>query len=39
VDSYAAEPLSQITDLTLDDVIAADAWARAAARACVFESM
>ncbi len=39
VDSYAAEPLSQITDLTLDDVIAADAWARAAARAHVFESM
>ena len=39
VDSYAAQPLSQITDLTLDDVIAADAWARAAARAYVFESM
>ncbi|HEX6055745.1 MAG TPA: 1-deoxy-D-xylulose-5-phosphate reductoisomerase [Intrasporangium sp.] len=35
VDSYAAEPLSQITDLALDDVIAADAWARAAARARV----
>jgi len=41
VDSYAAEPLSQITDLTLDDVLTADAWAREAARARVdvFESM
>jgi 1-deoxy-D-xylulose-5-phosphate reductoisomerase len=39
VDSYAAEPLSQITDLALGDVLAADAWARAAARAHVFESM
>jgi 1-deoxy-D-xylulose-5-phosphate reductoisomerase len=35
VDSYAAEPLSQITDLTLDDVLTADAWAREAARARV----
>ncbi len=35
VDSYAAEPLSQITDLTLDDVLTADAWARAAARSRV----
>ena len=35
VDSYAAEPLSQITDLALDDVLAADAWARSAARARV----
>ncbi|WP_404387743.1 1-deoxy-D-xylulose-5-phosphate reductoisomerase [Humibacillus xanthopallidus] len=28
VDAYAAEPLSEVTDLTLDDVLAADAWAR-----------
>ena len=28
VDAYAAEPLSEITDLTLDDVLAADSWAR-----------
>jgi 1-deoxy-D-xylulose-5-phosphate reductoisomerase len=33
VDSYAAQPLSQVADLTLDDVLAADAWARAAAAA------
>ncbi|WP_414654880.1 1-deoxy-D-xylulose-5-phosphate reductoisomerase [Intrasporangium sp.] len=41
VDSYAAEPLSQITDLTLDDVLTADAWAReaAGARVDVFGSM
>jgi len=32
VDSYAAEPGSSVTDLTLDDVLAADAWARHAAR-------
>jgi 1-deoxy-D-xylulose-5-phosphate reductoisomerase len=35
VDSYAAEPLSQTADLALDDVLAADAWARATARARV----
>ncbi|HKX67319.1 MAG TPA: 1-deoxy-D-xylulose-5-phosphate reductoisomerase [Intrasporangium sp.] len=35
VDSYAAEPCSSATDLTLDDVLAADAWAREAARARV----
>jgi 1-deoxy-D-xylulose-5-phosphate reductoisomerase len=35
VDSYAAEPRSSATDLSLDDVLAADAWARAAARARV----
>jgi len=35
VDSYAAEPLSRIRDLTLDDVLAADAWGRAAAAAVV----
>ena len=33
VDSYAAEPGSSVRDLTLDDVLAADAWARDAARA------
>ncbi|AXG13741.1 1-deoxy-D-xylulose-5-phosphate reductoisomerase [Intrasporangium calvum] len=32
VDSYAAEPGSSVTDLTLDDVLGADAWARHAAR-------
>jgi 1-deoxy-D-xylulose-5-phosphate reductoisomerase len=32
VDAYAAEPGSSTTDLTLDDVLAADAWARRAAR-------
>ncbi len=32
VDAYAAEPLSEVTDLTLDDVLAADTWARDAAR-------
>ena len=32
VDAYAAEPASRVTDLTLDDVLAADAWARDAAR-------
>lgn len=31
VDAYAAEPASRVRDLTLDDVLAADAWARAAA--------
>ncbi len=31
VGSYAAQPLSQVANLTLDDVLAADAWARAAA--------
>ncbi|MDC5698150.1 1-deoxy-D-xylulose-5-phosphate reductoisomerase [Intrasporangium calvum] len=35
VDSYAAEPGSSVTDLTLADVLAADAWAREAARARV----
>ena len=35
VDAYAAEPASRVTDLTLDDVLAADAWAREAARARV----
>ena len=35
VDAYAAEPASRVRDLTLDDVLAADAWARAAARARV----
>ena len=33
VDSYATDPLSQVTDLTLEHVLAADAWARAAATA------
>jgi 1-deoxy-D-xylulose-5-phosphate reductoisomerase len=28
VDAYAAEPRSRVSDLTLDDVLAADAWAR-----------
>jgi 1-deoxy-D-xylulose-5-phosphate reductoisomerase len=32
VDAYAAEPASHVRDLTLDDVLAADAWARDAAR-------
>ena len=32
VEAYAAEPLSEVTDLTLDDVLAADRWAREAAR-------
>ncbi|HET8987492.1 MAG TPA: 1-deoxy-D-xylulose-5-phosphate reductoisomerase, partial [Humibacillus sp.] len=32
VEAYAAEPLSRVTDLTLEDVLAADAWAREAAR-------
>jgi len=31
VEAYAAEPASHVTDLTLDDVLAADAWAREAA--------
>ena len=31
VDAYAAEPASQGRELTLDDVLAADTWARAAA--------
>jgi 1-deoxy-D-xylulose-5-phosphate reductoisomerase len=31
VDAYAAEPGSRARDLTLDDVLAADSWARAAA--------
>jgi len=31
VEAYAAEPASHVTDLTLDDVLAADAWARKAA--------
>ncbi|WP_347351859.1 1-deoxy-D-xylulose-5-phosphate reductoisomerase [Intrasporangium sp.] len=33
VEAYAAEPRSGHTDLTLDDVLAADAWARGVARA------
>ncbi|MDN5796999.1 MAG: 1-deoxy-D-xylulose-5-phosphate reductoisomerase [Intrasporangium sp.] len=33
VDAYAAEPGSKLTDLTLDDVLAADEWARGAAGA------
>ena len=28
IEAYAAEPLSEVTDLTLDDVLAADTWAR-----------
>jgi 1-deoxy-D-xylulose-5-phosphate reductoisomerase len=35
IDSYAAEPASRVRDLTLDDVLAADAWARSAAGALV----
>lgn len=35
IDAYAAEPASHVRDLTLDDVLAADAWARAAAGALV----
>ncbi|KRF48215.1 1-deoxy-D-xylulose 5-phosphate reductoisomerase [Terrabacter sp. Soil811] len=35
VDAYAAEPASGVTDLTLDDVLAADAWARHAARSTI----
>lgn len=33
VDAYAAEPASSAADLALDDVLAADTWAREAARA------
>jgi 1-deoxy-D-xylulose-5-phosphate reductoisomerase len=33
VDEYAAQPSSEVRDLTLDDVLAADAWARKAASA------
>ncbi|EWT00349.1 1-deoxy-D-xylulose 5-phosphate reductoisomerase [Intrasporangium oryzae NRRL B-24470] len=32
VDAYAAEPGSRVADLSLDDVLTADRWARAAAR-------
>ncbi len=35
IDAYAAEPGSRVSDLSLDDVLAADAWARDAARARV----
>jgi len=35
VDAYAVEPASQVTDLALDDVLAADAWARHAARSTI----
>ena len=35
VEAYAAEPVSRVTDLTLDDVLAADRWARDAATALV----
>ncbi|MBC9821440.1 1-deoxy-D-xylulose-5-phosphate reductoisomerase [Terrabacter sp. MAHUQ-38] len=35
IDAYAAEPASAVRDLTLDDVLAADAWARATAGALV----
>ncbi len=31
VDAYAAEPASRVEELTLEDVLAADAWARATA--------
>jgi 1-deoxy-D-xylulose-5-phosphate reductoisomerase len=31
VDAYADEPASRVTDLTLEDVLAADAWARSTA--------
>jgi 1-deoxy-D-xylulose-5-phosphate reductoisomerase len=33
VDAYAAEPAFGVTDLSLDDVLGADAWARKAASA------
>jgi 1-deoxy-D-xylulose-5-phosphate reductoisomerase len=35
VESYAAEPASSVVDLTLDDVLAADRWARVTAEALV----
>ncbi|KRC89535.1 1-deoxy-D-xylulose 5-phosphate reductoisomerase [Terrabacter sp. Root85] len=35
VDAYAAEPASGVSDLTLDDVLAADAWARQTARSTI----
>ena len=35
VEAYAAEPVSRVTDLTLDDVLAADRWARDTATALV----
>ena len=35
VDAYAAEAASQAADLTLDDVLAADAWARSAAERAI----
>ncbi|MFM6849299.1 MAG: 1-deoxy-D-xylulose-5-phosphate reductoisomerase, partial [Terrabacter sp.] len=35
VDAYAAEPASQVRDLTLADVLAADAWARGAAERAI----
>jgi 1-deoxy-D-xylulose-5-phosphate reductoisomerase len=38
VEAYAAEPGSRVVDLTLDDVLAADRWARAAAEERVTSS-
>lgn len=38
VERYAAEPASRVSDLTLNDVLAADAWARESARAAVTRS-
>ena len=35
VDAYAAEPVARIGELTLEDVLAADAWARATAERLV----
>ena len=35
VDAYAVEPASRAADLTLDDVLAADAWARSAAQRAI----
>jgi 1-deoxy-D-xylulose-5-phosphate reductoisomerase len=35
VEAYAAEPLASVTDLTLDDVLAADRWARETARSTI----
>jgi 1-deoxy-D-xylulose-5-phosphate reductoisomerase len=35
VEAYAAEPLSKVADLTLDDVLAADRWARETARSTI----
>ncbi|MGO4597947.1 1-deoxy-D-xylulose-5-phosphate reductoisomerase [Terrabacter sp. 2RAF25] len=38
VDAYAAEPASRAADLTLDDVLAADTWARSAAERAIGSS-